>query len=100
MQSVKKLQIIESIKNMPDKEADILEVFVAGFRAGKMTTMNEVKQKTESKNDSSKQQLYISSPNRKKITHNNQNMECKKLESSVQITLKDIEENASLNHFG
>lgn len=41
MQSVKKLQIIESIKNMPDKEADILEVFVAGFRAGKMITMAE-----------------------------------------------------------
>jgi len=41
VQSVKKLQIIESIKNMPDKEADILEVFVAGFRAGKMITMAE-----------------------------------------------------------
>lgn len=42
MQSGKKIQIIESIKNMPDKEADILEVFVAGFRAGKMTTMTEL----------------------------------------------------------
>mgnify|MGYP006876763933 CR=1 FL=1 len=29
-------------KNMPDQEADILEVFVAGFRAGKMTTMAEL----------------------------------------------------------
>lgn len=42
MKRGKKLQIIESIKNMPDKEADILEVFVAGFRAGKMTTMAEL----------------------------------------------------------
>lgn len=42
MQSGKKIQIIESIKNMPDHEADILEVFVAGFRAGKMTTMAEL----------------------------------------------------------
>ena len=42
MQSGKKIQIIESIKNMPDQEADILEVFVAGFRAGKMTTMAEL----------------------------------------------------------
>lgn len=42
MQSGKRLQIIESIKNMPDKEADILEVFVAGFRAGKMTAMAEL----------------------------------------------------------
>ncbi len=42
MQSGKKIQIIECIKNMPDQEADILEVFVAGFRAGKMTTMAEL----------------------------------------------------------
>ncbi len=42
MQSAKKIQIIETIKNMPDQEAYILEVFVAGLRAGKMTTMAEL----------------------------------------------------------
>lgn len=42
MKSGKKIQIIESIKNMPDQEADILEVFVAGFRAGKITAMAEL----------------------------------------------------------
>ena len=41
MKTGKMIQIIESIKNMPDQEADILEVFVAGFRAGKITTMAE-----------------------------------------------------------
>lgn len=42
MYNEKKLQIIENIKNMPDKEADILEVFVAGFRAGKVCIMAEL----------------------------------------------------------
>lgn len=42
MYNEKKLQIIENIKNMPDKEADILEVFVAGFRAGKVSIMAEL----------------------------------------------------------
>lgn len=42
MQSGKMVQIIESIKNMNDKEAEILEVFVVGFRAGKVTTMAEL----------------------------------------------------------
>lgn len=37
MCSEKKKQVIENIKKMPEKEADIVEVFVAGFRAGKQT---------------------------------------------------------------
>ena len=32
----------KGVKNMPDQEADILEVFVAGFRAGNITTMAEL----------------------------------------------------------
>lgn len=58
MQSVKKLQIIESIKNMPDKEADILEVFVAGFRAGKMITMAENADKQFNPDEPEEMTLY------------------------------------------
>ena len=42
MYSEKKQQIIEKIKNMTDKEADILEVFIVGFRAGKQTIEKEL----------------------------------------------------------
>lgn len=42
MRGDKTIEIIESIKNMPDKEADMLEVFVAGFRAGKKTMKSEI----------------------------------------------------------
>lgn len=42
MCSEKKRQIIEKIKNMTDKEADILEVFIIGFRAGKQTIDKEL----------------------------------------------------------
>lgn len=30
----KKIQAIEKIKNMSDREADILEIYIAGFRSG------------------------------------------------------------------
>lgn len=38
----KTLQVIECIKDMPDREADILEIFIAGFRAGKQTQRKEM----------------------------------------------------------
>ena len=41
MHGNKTLQVIEEIKNMPDKEADILEVFIIGFRAGKQSARAE-----------------------------------------------------------
>lgn len=41
MCSDKNQKIIESIKNMSDKEADILAVFVAGLKAGKEITERE-----------------------------------------------------------
>jgi len=34
MQDEKTAKIIEAVKNMTDLEADILEVFISGFRAG------------------------------------------------------------------
>lgn len=42
MHGEKTLQVIESIKNMPDKEAGIVEAFVAGFRAGKQSIKIEL----------------------------------------------------------
>ncbi|EET62388.1 hypothetical protein BRYFOR_05423 [Marvinbryantia formatexigens DSM 14469] len=42
MYSKKKLQVIENVKNMPNKEADILEVFMSGFRAGKQSVITEM----------------------------------------------------------
>lgn len=42
MNNKKTLQIIESIKSMPDREADILEIFIAGFRAGKQSMIKEI----------------------------------------------------------
>lgn len=39
----KKQEIIESVKKMTDKEADILAVFVAGFKAGKQTMEREIR---------------------------------------------------------
>lgn len=42
MCSEKRQQVIESVKNMTDREADILAVFVAGFRAGRQTAEREV----------------------------------------------------------
>lgn len=35
MPSEKTLKLIETVKGMSDWEADILEVFLAGFRAGR-----------------------------------------------------------------
>ena len=42
MSSGKKQEVIECIKNMTDKEADILAVFVAGFKAGKQASEREM----------------------------------------------------------
>lgn len=41
MYNQKTLQIIELVKNMPNKEADILEIFIAGLRAGKQFVKTE-----------------------------------------------------------
>lgn len=41
MQDEKTEKIIEAVKNMTDREADILEVFLAGFRAGKQVSDRE-----------------------------------------------------------
>lgn len=38
MQNEKTLNVIEAVKNMTDREADILEVFLSGFRAGKQVS--------------------------------------------------------------
>lgn len=38
MQDEKTVKIIEAIRNMTDREADILEVFISGFRAGKQVS--------------------------------------------------------------
>ena len=35
MQNEKTMKIIEAIRNMTDREAGILEVFISGFQAGK-----------------------------------------------------------------
>ena len=43
----KRQEIIESIKNMTDKEADILAVFVAGFKVGKETIEREMKDQVQ-----------------------------------------------------
>lgn len=45
MYSEKKSQVIENIKNMPDKETYIVEAFVAGFRAGKQTMKTTLEDK-------------------------------------------------------
>lgn len=38
MQNKKAEQIIEAVRNMTDHEANILEVFISGFRAGKQAS--------------------------------------------------------------
>ena len=38
MQGEKTMKIIETVRNMTDHEADILEVFMSGFRAGKQVS--------------------------------------------------------------
>lgn len=50
MYNEKTLHVIESIKNMPDREADILEIFIAGFRAGKQTQRTEMEMFNSSRN--------------------------------------------------
>lgn len=43
MQDEKTVKIIEAIRNMSDREADILEVFLSGFRAGKQVSGQEIR---------------------------------------------------------
>lgn len=42
MQDEKTAKIIEAIHNMSDREADILDVFISGFRAGKQVSGREI----------------------------------------------------------
>ncbi|MDE7243928.1 MAG: hypothetical protein K2O18_08130 [Oscillospiraceae bacterium] len=41
MQNEKTVKIIEAVRNMTDHEADILEVFLSGFLAGKQVSGQE-----------------------------------------------------------
>ncbi len=43
MKDEKTAKIIEAVRNMTDHEADILEVFISGFRAGKQTSGQEIR---------------------------------------------------------
>ena len=43
MKNEKTVKIIEAVKNMTDHEADILEVFISGFRAGKQVSGQEIR---------------------------------------------------------
>lgn len=43
MQSEKTAKIIEAVRNMTDREADILEVFISGFRAGKQVSGQDIR---------------------------------------------------------
>lgn len=38
-------QLVETVKTMPEAEAEILEVFIAGFRAGRQVTEKEAEEK-------------------------------------------------------
>jgi len=42
----KTVKIIEAVRNMTDHEADILEVFISGFRAGKQVSGQETGNET------------------------------------------------------
>ena len=41
MPSEKTAKIVEEVRNMTDYEADILEIFLSGFRAGKQAAVKE-----------------------------------------------------------
>ena len=41
---------------MPDLEADILEAFIAGFRAGKKTVMAEIEKRIDNRSQETEQQ--------------------------------------------
>lgn len=43
MQNEKTVKIIEAVRNMTDHEADILEVFISGFRVGKQVLGQEIR---------------------------------------------------------
>lgn len=43
MRDEKTVKIIEAVKSMTDREAEILEVFISGFRAGKQVSGREIK---------------------------------------------------------
>lgn len=44
MNGQKTLQVIERVKNMTDKEADILDIFITGFRVGMKTGKDEIRE--------------------------------------------------------
>ena len=43
MRDEKTAKIIEVVRNMTDHEADIFEVFISGFRAGKQVSGQEIR---------------------------------------------------------
>lgn len=43
MQDEKTVKIIEAIRNMSDRDADILDVFISGFRAGRQVSEQEIR---------------------------------------------------------
>lgn len=43
MQSEKTVKIIDAVRNMTDHEADLLEVFISGFQAGKQISGQEIR---------------------------------------------------------
>lgn len=43
MRDEKAAKVIEAVKNMTDREADILEVFLSGFRAGKQVSGQKIR---------------------------------------------------------
>lgn len=43
MRDEKTTKVIEAVKSMTDREADILEVFLSGFRAGKQVSGQNVR---------------------------------------------------------
>ena len=49
MRDEKAEKIIEAVKNMTDHEADILEVFLSGFRAGKRISDGEAERAVSKK---------------------------------------------------
>lgn len=43
MQDEKTAEVIEAVRNMTDREADILEVFLSGFLAGKRVSGQKIR---------------------------------------------------------
>lgn len=43
MQDEKTMKVIEAVRNMSEREASILEVFLSGFRAGKQASGRKIR---------------------------------------------------------